>query len=157
MCLKIDWWIHIVFKKGVKMKKVLRRYLLVTVIITCLTCGTAYAYNFPFMSNQAPRSMATVEGSLSTLDVSCYSTLCGASLWNKSGSNRYLSVGVWAYDANGSLINLDTGSGVKANGSGVSATVGTQNGDKAVGQGKIYNGTSSGSGVAETLNNSVNK
>ena len=139
------------------MKKIIRRYLVITAVVTCLIGSTAYAYDSPFILGMTPRSASTVNGNLCTLDISCYSTLCGASVWNKSGSNRFMSVGAWAYDEDGTLINVSTNSGEKASGAGVSATIGTRNGDKTVGQGIIYNGTTSGSGVAETLSGSVTR
>lgn len=134
------------------MKNAMKRFFMSALLIACVTGGTAYAKDG---ARGLMRSSSSVYGKNSQLDITCYDDMGGAEMYNKSGSMRYLWVEAKLYDESGEGVGFKSTSGKKVNGAPVSVMLtGRKNVVKTEATGKLYKGTTSDSGVSETLRGS---
>lgn len=137
------------------MKNLLKKMIVSALLVTCMVGGTVQAQRCT--TELRGSDPETVYGALSYLTVGCSTySVSGADFFNTSGSKRYLWVNAVVYDSSGKVLDSVTNNGAKVDGAGMSAYSSIhKTAARTIGTGKIYKGTTSGSGVAETLTKTV--
>ncbi len=135
------------FKRTKRISKMI--ILAMAVVMVCGVCMVSYAASAGKVGNYC-----SMFGASSSSGSTCYVSVDGK---NNSGSSKYMTVNLYAYNNNGNIARADYESGVVANGGTLTAALSQVQSDYRLrSTTSIYRGTSSATGQLEYLEIYIN-